>query len=187
MLELKEVVLNLARKEMHPQLKYLEEVIAIQNREERFEKIEAYIEKATDFRQTAKTIRNFPFGEMYLDPPLVQLYLAANQLVEDMERLDEIPDLNLHARTVLVREELCLLEEEYHSNSKSKLFTIFPKNKIPTTEISFLKELLKIGDGNRRKAILVDAFNYSNSYAHVRTNKSYILSISICRIILLII
>jgi hypothetical protein len=96
---------------------------------------------------------------------------AAGQLVDDMEDAEAVPDRALLARLVLLREELRAMHarqawggggggEGGNGGGKSSTAAIFGFNRanLPRSCAAFAKELLAVGDGTRRAALLTKAF-----------------------------
>lgn len=171
MLELKEVILESIRRDMHPQLKHLEEIISLPTRTDRFTYIENSIKniQMSKYHNHSKIL--FLPESIHRDPPLVQLYLAASQLIDNMESRHEIFDIKLLAKTVLVREELRLFEQESHCAVTFKLISGFTK-KVPVVETAFLKEILNLKDSIERKAVIKKALVENNKIKDKMYNES---------------
>jgi len=133
MLELKEVLLETIRVETQPQIQFLEEIIKLPKRIDRltlleslFQNTENELNTKTTYAQNDTNIHNFTINE----PSFLQLYFATNQLLEDME-YENIFDVRLLARMVIIREEVRLFEQEYNYIALSKIRTSSINQNVP--------------------------------------------------------
>jgi hypothetical protein len=93
---------------------------------------------------------------------------TAGQLVDDMEDAEAVPDRALLARLVLLREELRAMHarREYfppsadggNANNGGAAVFGFHRSNLPRACAAFAKELVAVGDGNRRVVLLAKAF-----------------------------
>merc|ERR1712217_754332 len=119
LLELKEIVLESIRREMHFLISFVEETLTYPKRAERLAKLESFL---LDSNKKIKPITSNLSDRDQWTQPILQLYLITNQLIEDMESLEIIPDIKLLAKIVILREEIRLIErntgtkKEFRSN-----------------------------------------------------------------------
>jgi hypothetical protein len=92
---------------------------------------------------------------------------AASKVIQDMEKLAEVPDRTLLARLCIVREELVeLVDAAVNSKAEqgsggggvlgSSQFTML--RSVPRGAVAFLKEVMQTASSERRQALLEKAF-----------------------------
>merc|ERR1712039_1141692 len=156
-LELKEIVLESIRGEMHFLIPFVEETLTYPRRAKRLAKLESFL---LDSNKKIKPITaNLPDPDQW-NQPILQLYLITNQLLEDMESLEIIPDIKLLAKIVILREELRLIER--NTGTKEEYRSKYIYQHVPSVEMAFLKELMRVDDCTKRKNIIKTAISGDN-------------------------
>jgi hypothetical protein len=154
MSELKEIVLDFLRKDMQPLVQHLEEIIRYPTRSERLFWLEILLNRVKNEAHTTNNCYKCLSSSIPSDPPIIQLYLLINQILEETESLKNIPDIKLFSKLVLFREELRLLEQESSHIALRSLSIDLIQNKVPNAEMTFIKELIIVKDSFTRISIL---------------------------------
>lgn len=95
--ELKDAVLEAVRGTLPLQMQLLEDLLAMPDAESRRAKLDSIVSQQAQGEAVEDGDESQP-----RDPPLVQLYYVANQLIEEMESREVVPDVRLLARMCLV-------------------------------------------------------------------------------------
>jgi len=154
MSELKEIVLDFLRKDMQPLVQHLEEIIRYPTRSERLFRLETLLNRVKNEAYTTNNCYECLSSSIPSDPPIIQLYLFINQVLEETESLTNIPDLKLFSKLVLFREELRLLEQESSHIALRSLSIDLIQDRVPNAEMTFIKELILVKDSLARISIL---------------------------------
>ncbi|KAK9798552.1 hypothetical protein WJX73_002951 [Symbiochloris irregularis] len=87
------------------------------------------------------------------------LWLAANQVISDMEEAEALPDRRLLAMVCVVREEVQFVARELRqANGEFAAALKAQRNMLPQAALAFLQRLLQVSDPLQRQALLAKGF-----------------------------
>lgn len=84
---------------------------------------------------------------------IASLINACNQFIEELEDFEEIPDMQMLARLVVIREEACNIDLQNRiKEGVAEVATnpLLASKAVPVTEIAFLKQLMPLSVGDAR-------------------------------------
>ena len=84
---------------------------------------------------------------------IASLINACNQFIEELEDFEEVPDMQMLARLVVIREEACNIDLQNRiKEGVAEVATnpLLASKAVPVTEIAFLKQLMPLSVGDAR-------------------------------------
>ncbi|CAL5227265.1 g10195 [Coccomyxa viridis] len=130
-----------------PEMILLDEVQQISSSEARVERLKQAVEQGSDSEAACQ---------------LTTLQSVANQVLDDMEDKEVVPNRQLLSRLCLVREELAVVAAEIEQTNPAQAREYAEakaayQKLVPMGTAAFLKELIPVGSPERRQALLSTA------------------------------